>query len=184
MTNALTSASISPHHLEAVTRQDYEPQARIEGVEIVDLRVLTDDGGSFLEMARFDDVGNLLSLPGVKPRQMNYSLVMPGAVKAWHLHYKQEDVWFVPPEQRLLLGLYDCRSGSPTEDDSMRVVLGGGRGRLIRIPMGVAHGCANVGTTPASIIYFVTQTFDIEDADEQRLPWDHFGADFWDMVKG
>ena len=179
----MTTPTISDHHADALSVQDYSGSVRIAGVEIVDLRVLNDDGGSFMEIARLTD-GLLEGFEGVEPRQMNYSLVMPGAVKAWHLHMKQEDVWFVPPEQRLLLGLWDCRAGSPTEDDSMRFVLGGGRARLVRIPQGVAHGCANLGPTPASIIYFVTQQFDLVDPDEHRLPWDHFGAEFWEMVRG
>jgi len=166
-----------------VTTQDYTSRKMISGVEIIELPVFTDDGGLFLEIGRFDDQGTLES-PAVKPRQISYSMVLPGAIKAWHLHRKQEDVWFVPPHERLLLGLWDCRKDSDTEDQLSRIVLGGGRGQLVRIPMGVAHGCANLSNAPASIFYFVTQQFDIKDPDELRFKWDTFGKEFWEMEKG
>ena len=66
----------------------------------------------------------------------------------------------------------------------MRFVLGAGRARLLYIPRGVGHGCANLGTEPATVLYYVNQQFDLQDPDERRLPWDIAGADFWRMTPG
>ncbi|MGO8674078.1 MAG: dTDP-4-dehydrorhamnose 3,5-epimerase family protein [Capsulimonadaceae bacterium] len=167
-----------------ITTQEYGGAPRIEGVQWIDLRLLTDDGGSFAELIRIDERGCMEALPTFRPRQSSFSMVLPGAVKAFHLHFNQEDVWFVPPDHRLLVGLIDARKDSTTCGNRMRIVMGGGRARLLYIPRGVAHGGANIGTEPSMIIYFVNQQFSLDDPDERRLPWDIAGEDFWKMIPG
>jgi dTDP-4-dehydrorhamnose 3,5-epimerase len=66
----------------------------------------------------------------------------------------------------------------------MRFVMGAGRSQLLAIPPGVAHGCANLGTGASALLYFTDRQFQIEDADEGRLPWDLLGADFWRITPG
>jgi dTDP-4-dehydrorhamnose 3,5-epimerase len=117
-------------------------------------------------------------------RQSSYSEVLPGAIKAWHLHDVQDDLWFVPPSQRLLAGLLDVREHSGTYKQSMRVVLGGGAAKLLYIPSGVAHGAANPWKAAAGIIYFVSSQFDAANPDELRLPWDLIGREFWQIQQG
>ena len=157
---------------------------RIEGVEIVELKRFNDDGGSMTELGRVD-AGVHKQLPGFQVRQINFSVLEPLAIKAFHLHKRQTDVWFVPPSDKLLLVLGDVRKGSPTEGQKLRTVLGDGNSRLVRIPPGVAHGCRNL--RPASsctIVYFVDVQFSVgADCDEGRLPWDHFGADIWEVAR-
>ena len=50
---------------------------------------------------------------GFEVRQVNYSEMDPGVIKAFHLHRRQTDVWFVPPGDKMLLVLLDVRAGSP-----------------------------------------------------------------------
>lgn len=182
MADPFISAELDPRFAAQLTTQSYAPTPKIEGVRVVDLRLMTDDGGSFAELVRLTDAGELEAFPGFHVRQSSYSLVLPGAVKAFHLHFRQDDVWFVPPTDRLLVGLVDARQGG--EGHSQRLVLGGGRAQLLFIPRGVGHGAANVGTEPATILYFVNQQFNLHDPDERRLPWDIMGADFWRMTPG
>lgn len=184
MTDRLSEADISEMYLEVLSVQSYSGSDRIVGVEVVDLRPFAEDGGTFLELGRFNEVGDLLGVDDFKVRQMNYSMMAAGAVKAWHLHFNQEDVWFVPPDSHLVVGLVDCRKGSPTEHDTMRFLLGAGRPRLLLIPRGVAHGVANMTKEWMRLIYLTNQHFDFNDPDERRLPWDHFGKDFWEMSRG
>src|SRR5262249_22057241 len=115
-----------------------------------------------------------------------YSTMMPGAVKAFHLHFTQNELWFVPPECRLVMGLCDVRDKSPTSGVSMRFVMGDGNARFVYIPAGVAHGAANLSQTTGHIIYFMDQQSPPEPdkTDAKRLPWDVLGADFWDMERG
>jgi len=164
--------------------QDYSAQPEIEGVEIVQLRRFNDDGGSMTELGRFD-AGVHQQFEGFTAMQMNYSLMDPMAIKAFHLHKRQTDVWFVPPHDKLLLVLADVRQGSGSEGTVRRYVLGDGNSFLIRIPPGVAHGCRNLRpASPSAIIYFVDVQFSVGDeCDEGRLPWDHFGADVWEVER-
>jgi len=175
---------VSAGYRERLTTQSYRPGARIAGVALVDLATFSDEGGDFCEIVRLSPAGTLLALPDFLPRQINYSLMEPGAIKGWHLHRRQDDVWFVPPADRLLVGLLDTRAGSPTCDRTRRLVMGAGKARLLFIPRGVAHGVANLSSRPAGILYLTNALFDPEDPDEHRLPYDLLGAEFWTIQPG
>ncbi|MBL8692507.1 MAG: dTDP-4-dehydrorhamnose 3,5-epimerase family protein [Planctomycetes bacterium] len=176
--------NLNASSLAAYSVQDYKSRPRIQGVEIHELKRFTDDGGNITELARLEG-GNHQWLPGFVARQINYSEMEPGAVKAFHLHKRQTDVWYVPPGDKLLLVLHDCRAGSPTEKETMRFVLGDGTSRLVRIPPGVAHGARNIGLARGRILYFVDVQFSTDETcDEGRLPWDYLGADIWEIVRG
>jgi dTDP-4-dehydrorhamnose 3,5-epimerase len=180
----LTRDDFGADYRDHITTQQYGGTPKIDGVRLIDLRLMADDGGSFAELIRLDENGCVEALPEFKVRQSSYSQVLPGAIKAFHLHFGQEDIWFVPPPDRLLVGLIDCRTASPTYNASMRLVLGAGKAQLLYIPRGVAHGCGNIGVVPATILYYVNQKFDIADPDERRLPWDILGDAFWQMAPG
>jgi dTDP-4-dehydrorhamnose 3,5-epimerase len=165
--------------------QSYGPAPAIEGVALVPLARHADDGGALIELARLTD-GRAEGLAGFTVRQVNYSEVAPGAIKAFHVHVRQTDVWFVPPADRMLVVLLDVRQGSTTEGARVRVVLGDGASRLLRIPPGVAHGMKNLGAAPARVLYFTDLHFSAEPSacDEGRLPWDFVGADVWEVTRG
>ncbi len=169
----------------AFSLQDYSGSPRIDGVQIVDLQRFNDDGGAITELGRITS-GMHSQLEGFEIKQVNYSEIEPGAVKAYHMHHLQTDVWYVPPHDKLLLVLHDCRKDSSTEGQTMRFVLGDGRNRLVRIPPGVAHGCTNLAQEMGRIIYFVNVQFssDPADTEEGRLPWDFLGSEIWDVVRG
>lgn len=175
---------IGERYRGALSTQSYGAGRGIEGVQTVDLRVFSDEGGDFCEVTRFLQDGSLQHFPGYRPAQISYSYIEPGAVKAWHLHRHQDDLWFVPPGTRLLVGLFDVRQDSPSFECSMRVVLGAGRSRLIYIPRGVAHGMANLTPSGTCLLYFSNHGFDAEHPDEHRLPWDLLGQDFWSIRPG
>ena len=180
----LAEDRIGSEYSKDLSVQDYSKKPAIDGVQIISLNLFVDDGGSLAEIIRVDDNGNLLVLPEFKVRQSTFSQMLPGTIKAFHLHYNQEDVWFINPYDRLLIGLFDARKDSPTYKNSMRFVLGSGRAQILYIPRGVAHGLANVWQQPANMIYFVNQHFDPKAPDEHRLPWDTLGEDFWQIRKG
>ncbi len=186
----------APSHPEAKVRitdaakaaffvQDYAGKPPIDGVQIVELKRFNDDGGAITELGRLA-AGMHGQLPGFECKQVNYSEMAPGVIKAFHMHFRQTDVWYVPPCDRLLLVLHDCRVGSPTSGRSMRFMLGDGKDRLVRIPPGVAHGARNLGSATGRIIYMVDVQFSVaaNECDEGRLPWDHLGADIWEVTRG
>lgn len=168
-----------------LTKQDYVPKPLISGVQLIDLKEFTDDGGSFVQLGRFAK-GLLAGVPDFEAKQINYSRVLPGAVKATHMHKNQEDVWFVPAHDRLLVGLQDLREKSKTNGVKMRFVMGAGKSQLLLIPRGVAHGVANPYSKAGTIVYFVNQYYnpDPKLCDEYRLDPFFFGQDFWEITKG
>ncbi|MHB8618060.1 MAG: dTDP-4-dehydrorhamnose 3,5-epimerase family protein [Chloroflexota bacterium] len=182
--HSLRPSDLGDSYQPRVTTQRYGGKAHIEGVRFLELSQAVDDGGDFMELARLDEAGGLLPSGDLPVRQVNYSRVLPGAIKAFHLHYNQEDVWFVPPSDRLLVGLVDLRRSSATHQQNMRFVLGGGTTRMVYIPRGIAHGAANPWSETAQILYFVNQHFSAAEPDEHRLPWDLCGADFWRIQPG
>lgn len=163
--------------------QSYDEQPTVSGVEIVELDRYNDEGGALVELLRLER-GSAAGLDGFELAQVTYSCVQPGVVKAFHVHREQSDVWFVRPEDRILLVLVDVRDASPTEGRQMRKVLGDGKAALIRIPPGVAHGCRNLGGQAASIVYFTDRVFSSDPGrcDEGRLPWDFVGKEVWDVA--
>ncbi|HBH04848.1 MAG TPA: dTDP-4-dehydrorhamnose 3,5-epimerase [Candidatus Rokubacteria bacterium] len=176
---------LTPPAKRAFQLQSYGGAASIDGVALVGLTRHHDEGGSMTELARLT-AGRAGALPGFEVRQVNYSELAPGAVKAFHLHVRQTDVWYVPPTDRMLVVLLDVRQGSPTEGARLRLVLGDGISRLLRIPPGVAHGVKNLGTATGRVLYFTDVHFSPEPStcDEGRLPWDFAGAEIWEPTRG
>jgi dTDP-4-dehydrorhamnose 3,5-epimerase len=169
---------------ETYRLQEYGKGPAIDGVVFHELKRHHDDGGSMMELGRLAK-GRIEALGGFEVAQINYSTLEPGAIKAFHVHRRQTDVWFVPPEDRVLVVLADVREGSPTAGKTMRGLLGGGSSRLVKIPPGIAHGCRNLGSSAARILYMTDVHFSPEpgSTDEGRLPWDLFGAEIWEMSR-
>ncbi len=156
----------------------YQPAPALDGVETLRLRRLVDDRGSFLEIYR-RDATQPFSEPlteffrGIEVVQMNFSLVdLNTTVKGLHYHLKQTDVWFCPPGSKMKIVLWDLRRASSTSGRTQVVVAGGGADLWVKIPPGVAHGYRPL-SEPCALLYVVTRAFDLDDADEYRVAWDH-----------
>lgn len=163
--------------------QDYSPKPKIEGVKIISLKNFVGEDGDFSELLRIGANGEIAELVDFKIAQINRSRLIPGSIKAWHIHLNQEDVWYLPPSDSLFVGLLDVRQDSSTKGVSMRINLGGGNSTLLYIPRGVAHGMKNNSKKDINLFYFVNQQFNLENPDERRIPWDTLGADFWETPK-
>ena len=164
--------------------QEYGEKKEIEGVKIVGIeKNFVVEDGRFVEIGRLSEEGTLLDLPELRVRQINYAEVVPGTRKAWHVHLKQNEAWFIHPASQLIVGLMDLREDSPTKGNVIRRVLGGGKTHLVFIPKGVAHGLSNPYPETATMNYLVDQYYDGKD--EYRLPFDfEVGEDFWEIRKG
>lgn len=175
--------SIDPKVKSKIHTQDYSPKKQIEGVRIVEVKNFEGEEGDLSEVIKVNDKGELEGFPGFKLAQVNRTKNFPGTVKAWHIHLEQDEIWYLPPSYHLIVGLWDIRKNSKTKDVVQRVVLGGGKSKLLFIPKGVAHGSVNVLNTAIELFYFTNKRFNISNPDEKRLPWDSKGADFWDVLK-
>lgn len=163
--------------------QKYQAKSVIDKVQIVELKSFVDEESNFGELVRLTDSGKLELFPDFSLKQINRTRLNPGSVKAWHVHFKQDELWYVFPQSSLVVGLWDIRKGSKTAGATMRMVLGEGSSQLLRIPKGVAHGSANLTLGHVDMLYFVNQQFNSKDPDEGRISWDAMGADFWKPVR-
>ncbi len=171
--------SLLPEYSEKAYRQDYSSQPEIEGVKHLDIRNFLNEEGDFSELFRFDESGHLEIMPDFQLRQVNRTTIFPQAIKAWHFHHKQDEIWYVPPCYQLTLGLWDLREDSPTKNMKKKIQLGGGASKAVFIPRGVGHGVANFSAHNGQLFYFVSQQFNANEPDEMRLHWNEAGAEFW-----
>jgi dTDP-4-dehydrorhamnose 3,5-epimerase len=105
--------------------------------------------------------------------QVNYSLMRPGVVKAWHRHERQTDFW--------LPVLGRVRAGVHRESDGRKWLLDFGEDRpgVLVIPPGLWHGVAVLGGGPAGLLYYVTRSYEASSPDEQRMPEDAVAGFAW-----
>jgi len=181
MKKNLEEKDIIEKYKKIIKRQTYGEKEIIDGVISRDLKHFVTEDGLFCELARLKKERILEGFEDFSIQQINYTEVLPGVIKAWHLHFTQDDLWFVSPSSYLMVGLLDLRKDSKTQGKVQRLVLGVGRSQLLFIPRGVAHGYENLTNDKAIVIYFVNKKFNSQEPDEFRLPYDILGKDFWSI---
>jgi len=134
----------------------------IEGVVMKELVTHADDRGFFRELIRVTD-----DFFAEGFGQWSHSLMYAGVAKAWHIHERQIDWWYVAAGV-VKVALHDMRPGSPTYRRTMELVLGDNQpGRVLKVPPGVAHGCKCLHG-PAHLFYVTSIIYD--STDEGRIP--------------
>lgn len=179
----LTKSDIAKEYQHFMFVQDYSKKPAIEGVIVKEMKVFTGEDGDFSELVRLTPEGTVEEFPDFPVRQMSRSKVMPGSIKAWHFHLKQDEVQTVLPEDKLIIGLWDLREKSPSKGMTMRLAFGGGKAHWVYIPKGVAHGYMNPFEKPATVLYLTSEQFNMQEPDEMRMPWDSMGEKFWELAK-
>ena len=136
----------------------------IDQVVLKDLVTHTDERGFFREVIRVTD-----DFFEEGFGQWSHSLMNAGVIKAWHIHKKQTDWWYVG-NGVLKVALYDAREGSPTWGETMELLMGDDHPvRVLLIPPGVAHGCKCI-SGPSNLFYVTSCVYDPDD--EGRIPYD------------
>lgn len=179
----ITEKDIDEGSAPKIYTQDYSKKTQIEGVQLIKLKNHVGEDGDFSELLRFTENGCLEILPNFKVLQINRTKLYRRAIKGWHLHLRQDDLWHVMPSGHLIVGLWDLRRDSKTKGAVSRIVLGGGKSELLFIPRGVAHGAVSYAKKEVEVLYFMNQKFDVNNPDEKRLKWDSLGADFWKPLR-
>jgi dTDP-4-dehydrorhamnose 3,5-epimerase len=136
----------------------------IHDVVLKSLITHADERGFFRELIRStDDFFN------AGFGQWSHSLMYPGVVKAWHIHNRQVDWWYVA-SGTLRVALHDTRMESPSYKETMEFLMGDNQSAVVLcIPAGVAHGCKCING-PVNLFYITSNTYDPED--EGRIPHD------------
>jgi dTDP-4-dehydrorhamnose 3,5-epimerase len=149
----------------------------IEGVRIQTLSLFPDDRGYFLELARFGQ-GLTAGFPP-ETTQVSAALTYPGAIKAFHFHRHQTDLWGVPAGI-LQVALVDLRPESPTFCRRNTLYVGDLRPWQILVPPGVGHGYKVIGERPAVLVYLTDRLYNPKD--EGRIPYDDPGIAYdWEL---
>ena len=179
----LSISDISNKFRKKIYHQKYPLISFIEGVRLIKLQSIPSEEGDLSEIVKINSKNELEEIPEYKIAQINRTRLHPGSIKAWHLHYKQDFIWYISPYNHLFVGLWDLRKNSKTENKTMRIILGGGQSQLLFIPHGVAQGSAVFQNSPVDLYVFSNFKFDKNNLDEKRLPWDSRGKQFWEPKK-
>ncbi len=179
MSKVLSLDDIDESTRPKIYTQNYSKKPIIEGVKIINLISHVGEEGDLSEIIKVTSGGEIEGISGFKVAQINRTMLNQGSIKAWHLHFGQDEIWYLIPTGKLLVGLWDVRKNSSTPGITMKVILGGGNSQLLFIPKGVAHGSLNLSSQTAELFYFVNQRFNLKNPDEHRIPWDAKEANFW-----
>ncbi len=146
----------------------------IQGVWTKPLTQHRDERGFFCEIIRQTD-----DFFSEGFGQWSHSWMHPGTIKAWHIHQRQVDWWYIALGEVKAV-LHDCRPDSPTYRLTNEFMMGDGREPFVlKIPPGVAHGLKTL--TPAHLFYITSRVYD--PSDEGRIPHDD-PAIGYDWLKG
>ncbi len=138
----------------------------IEGVHMHEVRHVPRDHGIITEIFRPE-----WDPTGLPVAQIYQSRLYPGAIGAWSCHMKNVDRLFIN-QGNVKLVLFDGRENSPTFRRINEYHVGDARPAMMVIPIGVWHGLQNLGAADALMLNFPTRSYDYEDPDHYRLPFD------------
>ena len=125
----------------------------VEGVQIVPLLQIPDERGKVMRMLRHTD-------PQFREfGEVYFSVVLPGAIKGWHLH-RRMTINYAVPYGRIKLVLYDSRSDSPTKGELMELFIGEQNYCLVQIPPGITNGYKAYGDKMAILANCATMPHD------------------------
>jgi dTDP-4-dehydrorhamnose 3,5-epimerase len=135
----------------------------------IELKACLDNGYPYFHKLQnfVDDRGwSLMNLfkGNLSGGQVNVSSIYSGVVKAWHRHHKQVDFW-IP-----IRGTLKCAVYNPDKEIFSQFIFGEKNPGVLAIPKGSWHGMSTVGDEIATLLYYVTEEYNLEDPDEERLP--------------
>jgi dTDP-4-dehydrorhamnose 3,5-epimerase len=116
----------------------------IEGLRVSPLRRIPDERGAVFHMLRDD------SPVFERFGEIYFSLVYPGAIKAWHQH-REMTLNYAVPVGMIKLVCFDDRPESPTRDNLVEMHIGEQNYCLVTIPPLVWNGFKGEGTAPALV---------------------------------
>lgn len=142
-----------------------EMRIPIAGVSVSPLRIIQDERGAVMHMLRVDSPGF------VGFGEAYFSIVKPGAVKAWKRHREMIQNLAIPVGS-IRLVVYDDRPESPTRGIVGDLVTGAGidRYELVRLPPMVWYGFTGTGEVASVIANCASLPHDPSEV--ERLPSD------------
>jgi len=147
----------------------------IEGVKLVPLTTHSDDRGHLLEIYRTDT--DYHRNFGGKINQV-YIVEDPvrGTIRAFHRHQQLWDFFFIS-HGSAKFALHDGREQSGTSGETNTFILGDKQRKLLIVPPGVYHGWMSL-EDDTQLISIASHTYNAENPDEERVPYNSFGYDW------
>ncbi len=136
----------------------------IDGVQIVPLRQIVDERGKVMHMLRADAA----HFQGFG--EIYFSVVNPGAIKAWHMHRRMTLNYAVPVGQ-IKFVLFDDRTASPTRGEVQELYLGPDSYNLVVVPPMVWNGFKGIATGPTLVANCASIPHDPAEI-ERKSPFD------------
>jgi len=147
-----------------------------EGVQIIPLRTILDERGMVRHMLKSTD-------PHFhRFGEIYFSVIFPGAIKAWHVHRKME-LNYAVVSGNIKLVLFDARRESPTYREVQEIFLGEENYVLVQIPPHVVNGFKAVGNEKAIVANCATIPHDPDEI-ERIDPFDPEIGYRWDIRNG
>jgi len=107
------------------------------------------------------------------PYQVNYSILYPGIIKAWHRHEHQDD-YFCILKGMAQVGIYTDENGPE------KFFIGEHNPAVVHVKAGEWHGLTATGNEPCGLLYLVTQKYNSNTPDEERTgAFEFVGEDWW-----
>ena len=148
----------------------------IDGVQIIPLRTILDERGMVRHMMKSTDP----HFHGFG--EMYFSVIFPGAIKAWHLHRKME-LNYAVISGNIKMVLHAQRKGSPTRGETQEIFMGEDNYVLLKVPPGIVNGFTSLGNGKAIVANCATIPHDPEEI-ERIDPFDPGIGYTWDRKYG
>lgn len=143
----------------------------LEGVELKDLKVISDERGAVLHMMK-----------SVEPEftqfgEVYFSKTNPGVIKGWKCH-KLQTQNFTVPVGRLRIVLFDNRADSSTKGKVQEVELSPENYQRLRIPPMIWYSFGTIGNEVAMIANFTDIPHDPNESSVLPLETDEIPFDW------
>lgn len=138
------------------------------GVKILIPEIKHDDRGFISEVFRTDWIE---FFDGTFPKQVNLSMSKPGVIRAWHRHSRNQTDYFLVKKGKMKICIYDGNEKSYTFGKLVEVFAGDDELKIVKVPGHFWHGTQTISDYSSETIYFLTNLYNYENPDEERLDW-------------
>ena len=147
----------------------------IHDVRVIPLQKIPDHRGMVMHMLRRDD------LHFEQFGEIYFSVVLPGAVKGWHLH-TQMTLNYAVVVGEIRLALYDERPDSPSRGKVQEILLGEDNYCLVKIPPHIWNSFQGLGSKRSIVANCSTIPHDPKEI-KRVDPYDNSFPYQWTMDK-
>lgn len=138
------------------------------GVKTLIPKINHDERGFVTEIFRSDWFD---FFDGIIPKQMNLSSSKPGVIRAWHRHNRNQIDYFLVKKGKMKICIYDGNKESKTFGTLVEVIADDKELKIVKVPGHFWHGTKTLSDINSETIYFLTNLYDYQNPDEERLNW-------------